>query len=111
MRCDQNQLKRLAGQDALKRRSKLLKRIMNSRNDDRDVVVGKGWLARDRLRLVGPMADAVNKQPGISMEPSMRCQFDIKSRRPNPRGEAKQLTTESKRHMSRMLRTAKNQAR
>lgn len=72
VRRDQNKLVWLTGQDALKRRSKLLKRIMNSRNNDRDVVVGKGWLARDRLRFVGPMADAVNKQPDISMEPSMR---------------------------------------
>lgn len=39
--CDQNQLGRLAGQNALKRRSKLLKRIMNSRDNDRDVFVGE----------------------------------------------------------------------
>lgn len=41
MRCDQNQLGRLTGQNALKRRSKLLKRVMNSGDNDRDVFVGE----------------------------------------------------------------------
>lgn len=67
--CDKNQLGRLAGKDALQRRAELLKHIMNGRNNDRDVVVCKCWLARDRLRLVGPMADTVDKQPDVAMQP------------------------------------------
>lgn len=111
---DKNQLGGLAGQDALKRRAQLLKHVMDGRDDDRDIFVGKRRLAGDRLRLVGPVADTVNKQPDVTMQPgdpeasAQPIQFvpmhHHKSSNDN-------LTRESKRRMPKTLPIARNRAR
>lgn len=49
---NQNQLGRLAGKDALKRRAEFLKRVMNGRNNHGDILAGEGRLAWDGLGLV-----------------------------------------------------------
>jgi hypothetical protein len=65
----QHQLERLAREDTLERRAELLGHIMDSRNDDRHLLRRKGWLARDGNRLVTPVADAVNNEPQVSVDP------------------------------------------
>jgi hypothetical protein len=60
MRCDQDQLSRLASQNTLQRRAKLLKSVMNSRDDNSDVLASKSRFAGNGLRLVCPVADAVD---------------------------------------------------
>ena len=66
----EDELGRLARQDAHERLLELLKAIMDGGDDDRDVVrcVSRLFLLGGE-RLVRPMADAVDKEPEIAMEP------------------------------------------
>lgn len=60
---------RFAGQDTEKRRAQFLKDIVNSWDDDGNIVCGEGWLAGDRLGFVYPVADAVDKKANVAMKP------------------------------------------
>lgn len=42
---------------------------MNGGNDDGDVFVGKGGLGGNRLGLVNPVADAVDDEAEVAMNP------------------------------------------
>lgn len=66
---DEHQDVGVAGNDAEQRRAKLLKDIVNGGNDDSDIVSSEGRLGGDGLRLVGPVADTVDKETSVPMEP------------------------------------------
>lgn len=66
---DQNELRGLAGQDAHQRWSEFLNSIVNGRDDDCNVLVGESWLGWDGFRLVSPVADAVDQQSEVAMNP------------------------------------------
>jgi hypothetical protein len=70
MRSDHDQLSRLASQDALERRAKFLKGVVDGGNNHGDILVGEGRLVWNGLGLVAPMADAMNQKPEIAMNPS-----------------------------------------
>lgn len=69
VRGDENQFSGLTSKNTLQRRSKLLKHVMNRRNDNGNVLVGELGLVCDGLGLVSPVADAVNKETEIAMNP------------------------------------------
>ncbi len=66
---DQNELGRLAGKNALKRRPKLLKHIMNGWNNNGDILVGKGRLGCDGFGFVNPVTNTMNEEAKIAMDP------------------------------------------
>lgn len=69
MRGDEDQFSGLTRKNTLQRRSKFLKHIMNRRNDNGDVLVGELGLVCNGLGLVSPVADTVNKETEIAMNP------------------------------------------
>lgn len=69
MRGNENQFSGLTSKNTLQRRSKLLKHIMNRRNDNGNVLVGELGLVCNGLGLVSPVADTVNKKTEIAMNP------------------------------------------
>jgi len=68
--CDQDQLGRAAGQDALERVPQILEVVVNCWDDYCDVV-GRvlGLFIPGLNRLVSPMTYAVDKKPDITPEP------------------------------------------
>lgn len=66
---DKNELCRLAGQNAHQRRTEFLNHVVDSRNDDRDILVGECWLGRDGLGLIRPVADTVDQESEVAMNP------------------------------------------
>lgn len=69
MGSDEDQFRRLAGQNALKRWSEFLKHIMNGRNNNGDILIGELGLVCDRFGLVRPVAYTVNEQSKVAMNP------------------------------------------
>lgn len=67
--CDQDQLGRFADENALETGYNLLEDIVDSRKDDRHIIRGIRRLLGDRLRLVGPMADTVDEETKVTMNP------------------------------------------
>ena len=58
---DEDELVGLAGQNALQRGAKLLHAVVDGGDDDSHILGSERWLLRDGLRLVAPMADAVDE--------------------------------------------------
>lgn len=71
VRGDEDELRGLAGEDALERRAQFLKHIMNGRNNNGDVLVGKGRLLGNWLGSVDPVANTVDDEAKVAMDPAV----------------------------------------
>ena len=67
--CDQEQLVRMASEDALDRVSEFIKIMVDSGNDHCDVLGCKGGFGWYRNRLVRPMANSVSDETYVAVEP------------------------------------------
>lgn len=69
---DEEKFKRLASQNALQRFSQFFEIVVNCGNDNRDIIWSVRWFDWDRNTSIRPMANGIDNETGISVEPASR---------------------------------------